>query len=375
MRSSAPYHFGSPVGPEHFADREPELALLAGRMIGGISVIVHAPRRFGKTSLVRRGLLAAEAAGAGVGYANLLRCSTRREAAQTVVRAIFAGPLHRRDLLRRLGGLLERIRVRPTVEVATDGRVQLGFDPALADRDWGGAMGDACRILAEEAGRRPVALALDEFQQVAEIDAGLAGVFKAMLDEAPSVSFVLAGSHLHLMERLTTLPGAPLLGMGELLRLGPIPEPAMTAYLVRQSRRAGRPMDEAAARLVSALAGPVPNDVQRLAQSAFDTADAVIDAGCVERGMELAVSRQSATFAERYERLSGTAQRLLRLLAEGPVARPYARAVMTGLEVANDNAVRKALAALTFAELAVRTGGAWHVADPFLRRWLVSGAD
>lgn len=375
VREITPYHFGSPVEAAHFCDREAELATLEARMTQGINVILHAPRRYGKTSLVRRAARRAEERGVGVGYANLLRCSTRREIAQAVVRATFAGPLHRRDLLRRLGGLLERVRVRPTVAVSGDGRVSLGFDPALADRDWEGTVADCGRLLAEEARRRPVALVLDEFQQVNQVDPGLAGVFKAVLDQASGVCFVLAGSHVHLMERLTTAPGAPLLGMGEVLRLGPIPPAQMAAYLVRQARRAGRPMALATAQRVCALAGPVPNDIQRLAQTAFEVARTHVDDESVSQGLALSVARQAATYAERYERLSGSAQRLLRLVAEGPITHPYAHAVLTAIEVANDNAARKALAALEAQELVVRRDGAVAVADPFWRAWLLGAAD
>lgn len=105
MRYQAPYHFGSPVGPEHFADRGEELALLERHMKGGLNVIVHAPRRYGKTSLVKRAVATSSAQGVAAAYANLLACSTRREVSQAVARAAFAGPLGGRDLARRLGRL------------------------------------------------------------------------------------------------------------------------------------------------------------------------------------------------------------------------------------------------------------------------------
>ncbi len=149
----------------------------------------------------------------------------------------------------------------------------------------------------------------------------------------------------------------------------------MVAYLVRRARRGGRPMAVETAELVCALAGPVPNDVQRLAQCAFEVAGERLDDDAVAEGMTLAVARQAATFAERYERLAGSAQRLLRLMAEGPIARPYAGAVLRAIEVANDNAARKALAGLEASELAVRRDGAWDVADPFWRQWLLGTAD
>ncbi len=371
VRYRTPYHFGSPVGPEHFADRGEELGLLTARMRGGLNVIVHAPRRYGKTSLLKRAVEETASSGVAVGYVNLLRCSTRRELSQAVTRAVFAGPLGGRDLAKRLGRLLDRIRIRPKVELAPDGTFTVGFDPQLAERDWTGALEDVCHLLADEGARRPVALAVDEFQQISEIDRGLAGVFKAILDDAPDVSFVLAGSHVHLMEKLTSQPGAPLLNMGEVMRLEPIPQAEMVAYLIRRARSARRPMTKATAERLCELAGPVPNDIQRLAQEAFDLSGSEgVKAEAVQRALELGAARQATTFSERFERLGGVAQRLLKLLAEEPVAKPYSREVLVRLEAANDNAVRKALGVLRDAELVAYREGSWDVSDPFLRQWL-----
>ncbi|MGH9091018.1 MAG: hypothetical protein ACRDZR_06520, partial [Acidimicrobiales bacterium] len=243
------------------------------------------------------------------------------------------------------------------------------FDPGLAERDWAGAMNDACKLLHEKGGRTATAVILDEFQQVAEIDDGLAGVFKGILDECPGTSWTLAGSHLHMMGRLTTLPGAPLLGMGDVLRLGPVPDEAMRAFLVERALACGKVLPDAAAAAVCELAGPVPNDIQRLAQHAFDVAEDTIDVEAVESGMSVAVSRQEETFAERFEQLAPSQQRLLSLLAGEDLDQPMSRTVATRIEV-TEGAVRKSLRVLDDMELVVRRKGRWEVADPFMRRWL-----
>lgn len=331
---------------------------------------MHAPRRYGKTSLLQRTLEVSASNGVAVGYVNLLRCSNRREVAQALVHAVFSGPLAGRTHVKRLAGLAERIRVRPRLDVRPDGSLSVSFEPQMAERDWSGVLLDAGRLASELAGKRSVGIILDEFQQVAEVDRSLPGVFKALLDENPSVSFVLAGSHTHLMEQLTTRPAAPLLGMGEVLRLGPIPVEEMVEFLARRATYAGKAMEPTVAERICSLAGPVPNDIQRLAQHAYDVAAQRVDDEAVEVGMALAVDRQSTTFAERYERLSPVAQRLLGLMALEPITRPYTRENLDRVEVANDNAVRKALAVLEESELAARRDGVWHVADPFMRRWL-----
>jgi hypothetical protein len=369
-----PYHFGSPVDDRHFTDRVEELAVVTDRMLGSVNVVLHAPRRYGKTSLLKAAQRQVAARGGRTGYAHLLRCTSRRDVVETVVRAVFAGPLGRRASLRRLGGLAKRLRVQPTFTVGPDGSPHLTLEPGLAGTtDWYGLLDDAFGLLDDDGtGSAPVSLVLDEFQQVAAIDPGLADVFKGLSDMHPSVSLVIAGSHVHLMEQLTTEAGAPLLGMGEVIRLGPVPAGPMVAYLEDQATRAGSSMAPGAAARICELAWPVPNDIQHLAQTAFDLASGGIDGAVVDGAFALVVQRQSTTFGERFERLGGTAKRLLRRVAADPVAHPYTRAVLDELEAANANSVRQALDRLAAAELIVRREHGWEVADPFLRRWLLA---
>jgi hypothetical protein len=60
----------------------------------------------------------------------------------------------------------------------------------------------------------------------------------------------------------------------------------------------------------------------------------------------------------------------LKALADSPTAHVYSREFLDRVEVANANAVRKALAALSQAELVERVDGAWRLTNPFLRAWL-----
>ena len=79
--------------------------------------------------------------------------------------------------------------------------------------------------------------------------------------------------------------------------------------------------------------------------------------------MALAVSRESATYAERYERLAPVARRVLRLAAApGGLVQPYGLASLRKVEMATANAVRKALASLEESELVVRRArrGRWR---------------
>lgn len=374
---SPPYRFGAPVAPPWFCDRETELEVLTARIRDAIHVFVLSPRRYGKTSLVRRAVEVVEADGGSGAYANLLLATNEVELATTILQAAVRGALGPAGRARHsLESVLRQLRVTPKVTMAPDGSVSLGLDAAVVGSSWLDVVHDALDILRRTAERRPTALVLDEFQVVAGMGrTGVGGAFKALADEATDLSIVFAGSHLAVMERLTKGSGAPLHGMGERLVLDVVAEEPMVAYLERRARAAGKQLDEATGRLVYRSADAVPNYVQQLALASFEAAGSsdTITADDVAEGFDRVVERQASTYAQQFDDLgrAPAQQRILKALARQATSSVYAKTFLDTVAVANANAVTTALRVLDGKELVVRRGREWAVADPFLRRWLV----
>ncbi len=357
-----------------FCDRKRELDALVRRMLDGQNVILLSPRRYGKTSLLQRSIELVRRRRGRTGYASLIKASNRREVAEVLLGAVLAGPagwLTRRRS--ELGQLLAGLRVQPSITVHPDGAIQVSFGAAPAAPAWEGVLEDSLRILASVAKRSATSLVIDEFQRVAEIDAGLPGVFKAIADELRDVSLVFAGSKLHVMRELSTGPGAPLLGMGERISLDVVPESDMIGFLAGRAAAGGKPMTADVARNIYRRVDAVPNDVQKLAYAAFAAAGGSIDGTAVEAGFDEIIALEVVDYAELLERCSPSQQRLLRVLARQPQTSVYSRDFLHAVDVSNANAVRKALDVLSRREL-VRRGadGAWRVANPFFRAWLAA---
>jgi hypothetical protein len=342
-------------------------------MHNGIHAFVLSPRRYGKTSLMLEALRRFRKGGGRGGYANLLLCTTEAEAAGVVLTSVV------REVLRPVGrtrrsieDVLEHLRVAPQIELSPEGRVTLTLQPAMSGQRWYEVLEDAVGLLERAGERRPAALVLDEFQQVAEIGPkGLGGAFKALADQARGTSLVFSGSRLSVMERLTRGRGAPLLGMGETFNLEVVPEDEMSAHLVARAKRGGKRLTRADARALYRRVDGIPNDVQWLAHAAYEAAAEVIDGGAIDAGLESIVRRQAGFFAERYESLAPSQQRIVRELARSPREKVYAKAFLDAVMVANANAVTTALRTLAEQEIVRREGRQWRLASPFFRAWLL----
>ncbi len=84
------------------------------------------------------------------------------------------------------------------------------------------------------------------------------------------------------------------------------------------------------------------------------------------------VGRQAVVFAERFEALSPSQQRIVRELARGPARQVYGKAFLDAVRVANANAVTTALRALGQREIVQRGADGWRLSSPFFRAWLLA---
>src|SRR5215212_11282788 len=121
MRSGAhanPFRFGALARDDAFTDRAPEIAELVADARNGQDVVIFAPRRFGKTSLVDRVQQRLVRDKVLVGQVNLMKTPTKEKLAEKLAAVVYediAGPLSRaRDFGARI---FRGLRVTPTVTV------------------------------------------------------------------------------------------------------------------------------------------------------------------------------------------------------------------------------------------------------------------
>lgn len=369
-REVNPFHYGTPAEGEHFAGRETELAALSSRLRTGINVVVISPRRYGKTSLLLRAEQELREEAAAIVHTNVLRSRDLATFATQLATQTFRVPGGRWHRARQaVPEFLRRLRTRPAVTFEGE-HPKFSFDARLGARDADELLADVYSLLGDLATSRPAALVLDEFQAIVELGKHLPALLKALADEHPKVSLVLAGSRRHLMEQLVSTPNSALYNMAEPITLGPLSEDVMSAHLHSRATAGGKVMSEQVARLIVELAQPAPNDIQRLAYEAYDLAGEVIDERAARAGLAAAVEHDGPAYAERYEMLSPGQRRVLSALAEEPTERPSGAAFLARTAMANASSVKKALDALRAAELVVAREKALVVADPFFAAWL-----
>jgi len=376
-----PFIHGEPVPPEDragLADREEELDLLVRSMLGGRNVIVIAPRRYGKTSLLKRAVVEVRAKGGRSGWVSLGDCASPRDVAEAILAGVLSGPASWSQrmsaaLRRRVEALGATIRLRPA-SGDTEAEIAVSLRPSAGG--WRETVADVLRTL-RDAGEdaAPVSLVIDEFQTAHELDPALPAVVKRLTDELRGVSLVLSGSRRHLMTQLTSGKAAPLARIGTTIALPKVPREEMVDFLMRRASAGGKMLADGVAEMIHDVAAGVPNEVQQLAWLTFEISPRRIQASAVETARSLLLRQARFEFEAIFAHVSPSARRVLKVLAtEEPITSLASRAMVDRVEVANASGVMKAVRALEREDLIELSPDGWRIANPFFKIWLAEHA-
>jgi AAA+ ATPase superfamily predicted ATPase len=362
-----PFRFGPLALDDAFTDREAEIKSLVADARNGQDVVVFAPRRYGKSSLIWRVAQELIREEVLVAQVDLMRTPTKDQLAAKLARTIHE------DLASRLWNAKERLKVfaglrlRPIVTVdPNDGTVSFSFDARAGDDEIDATLEELLTMLgriAADRGRR-VVLVLDEFQEVVEIDPALIKLMRSVFQEQPDVAHIYLGSKRHMMRRIFSDENEPFWRSAKQTELDVIPPDLFAPYALARFEESGRELDQATCDSALALTGGHPYATQELLYFLWEE-------GNLDRALEATLRSEHSHFSLLWDNVSGAQKRVLQALAEEGPGRPLSSDYQRRHSLPPTPTVQTALAALERRELVRKAGrGEYRIAEPFLTEWI-----
>jgi hypothetical protein len=370
-----PFRFGGLAFDDAFANRKVEVAELTRDIKNGQDVVVFAPRRFGKSSLVWASQRALTADDVLVAQVDLMTTPTKERFAAALAVAIYediASPLGR--VRERATSIFRGLRLQPTMSIDPEtGAIGFSFAAAREPADIDMTIQQLLELpasLGADRGRR-TALVLDEFQEIVEIDPHLPKLIRAVFQQQPEVSHVYLGSKRHVMERIFNDENEPLWRSAKPMELRRIPIEEFAPFLVQRFEGTGRKVEvEAVDRLLELTEGH-PHATQELAYFLWERTPEgeTVTLEGLEVALDALLRAEDARFTLLWEDLATVQRLLVQALATGP-GRPYAKSYRDKHSLPSAASVQAALRALERRELVGGKGSEYRIVEPFLAQWL-----
>jgi hypothetical protein len=372
-----PFLYGALALDEAFTDREDEIAELEADLMNGQDVVLFGPRRYGKSSLLWKVAEAVRSRGVLVGYCDLMTTPTKERLAEKLAATIhddIASPLYRAR--EKALALFRGLRVEPKVTLDPNtGALGFGFDADYAPADVDATIERLLELPGEIARdrKRRVALVLDEFQEITEIDPVYPKLLRAVFQTQPDVAHVYLGSKRELMRRIFNDENEPFWRSAKQMELGLIPVEPFAAHLRERFGATGRRIDDEALAGLLGRTGGHPYATQQLAYFTWEElrARGTARREHVERALQRLLASEHNHFSLLWERASRNERVLLLALAQEP-GRVFSRGYRQAHALPPQTNVQRSVGSLVRRELVAKTsGGLYRIAEPFFAEWIV----
>lgn len=376
-----PFVYGEIVPAAAFADRVVELDRLISDLEAAQKIFLISPRRYGKSSLIRRALATMARRGALTVEVTVASFSSYVAFLEGYSRALLAAEARwdraRSWLTDAIRSAHTEVRYQPDTSLSTpgSGSMSVSFPGVRTERDVARLAQEVFALPGKlaEARKRKVIVALDEFQAIGGFNGGsVEHAMRAAVQQQRDVGYVFAGSEPSLMEQMLT-PKRPFYKAGPVMRLERIPPDEFAAFIEERFRKSGiKPEDGLGAAIVE-VAGNLPYDVQRLAHETWDEVRrgtrrrASLDD--LHQALKRLLVEQQTMFEAIWQRLTLAQRAVLRaVVIDGREL--LSADVRARHRLGGPSSVQTALAALVRDDVISREGDRYIVVDSLLREWV-----
>jgi hypothetical protein len=361
-----PFVYSHPLAPEEIIDRDVETEDLLGNVVGGHFVRLFAPRKYGKTSLLKRALRdGEEREGLIPILVDLYRVSSL---ADVTVRFERAYAKHLKGALRaKVESFLQRTGIGLSLG-AYGISAKLQLEPKADPLPALHALLDLPLRLEESGGYRAF-IALDEFQDIDKV-ADLDGLIRSHIQYQGDVaSYVFSGSEPALMKQLFENKDRPLYGSAVPMRLQRLANADVAVYVAERFRETDRDVGEALNPLLDVAKGHPQRTMllaHRLWREVGKGEAATLDHWRAARAAALA--ELDPEFDAQWRGFDTSEQKTMRAVIAGEGS-PYRADVRRRLELTKDM-VRKAIPRLRATAEIELVDGKPVVVDPLFAEWI-----
>lgn len=393
MAADNPFVYGEIVAAGAFADRDEEYHRLTTDLGAGQKVFLISPRRYGKSSLIRRTLDALARERVLTVSVTVAGSSSYVGFLEAYAQALLAADTPVSRLRQWAGELMRSIRPEITVDASGPGTaaVSLSFPAVRSARDVERLAAEVFALPGRIAAarKRKMAIALDEFQTIASFDPPASSgsprassrgdgfrveeALRAAVQQQRDVGYVFAGSEPSLMERMIS-SRRPFYKAGPVMRLQKIDPDEFAGWLEARFTKTGLRAEAGLGAALVDLADNVPYDVQRLAHETWDDVRA---AGRKTVGLDdlhttlTRMMRQQATiFEEQWQRLTLAQRGVLRALVLEQGHELLSADVRQRHRLAGASSVQSSIAALVREDIVMRDGPRYMLTDSLYREWI-----
>ena len=347
MANNNPFVFGKAAEGAYFTDRAEDAKRLTANLTHGINTILISPRRWGKTSLVKKVINDIDNPEIKTVFLDIFQCKTEYEFYHAFATAVIKSTSSKIE---------EWVELAKTFLANLSPKFSFGPDP-MSDFslsfEWhrkDETENDILQLPEKIAEKKNLQLVicLDEFQQIGDFADSLKfqKKLRSIWQHQQNVTYCLFGSKKHLMENFFNEKNMPFYKFGDLMFLKKIPMREWVSFICDKFSETGKSISQAQAIKICNATENLSSYVQHLAWIVWYLTDDVVTDNNINGAIDDILEQNKVFFQREVEQLSELQMNFLRALADGETSGLSRKEIIKKYRLessANVQAIKKAL--------------------------------
>ncbi|MCD6355467.1 MAG: ATP-binding protein [Prolixibacteraceae bacterium] len=362
MKAVNPFKFGTIVDGAFFTDREKELTIIKESINSENHLILISPRRFGKTSLVKKAIKSEKRKSV---FLDIQLTNSIEDFAAQYLRHIYA--IYPTERIRHF---VKNFRIIPGISLnpATND-IEISFQPNAEEHP---LLEDVFNLLEKLSSPRQKAIVvLDEFQDISRIGKGIDRVLRSIIQNHKNINYIFLGSQESMMQEIFEKKKSPFYHFGQLLYLSKIEQNHFKDFITRRFKNVCAKPENIAGEILEFTKGH-PYYTQQLAYNVWNLLFREHDLITV---VKEAIDETILIHDFDYERLwltfnSTDKKTLIGLISKKSLLLSAESATMMNIRASST--IFSSLKRLMRNGYIMKIDNKYEIDDPFFREWIIN---
>ncbi|MBU0559620.1 MAG: ATP-binding protein [Bacteroidetes bacterium] len=368
-----PFKYGQIVSGEYFYDREDELSRLKSTLIGGNNLVLYAPRRYGKSSLVNKVLTELKNEGFVTVYIDFMSIYSRELFIKNYSKAIAENeqnPIEK--TAKKISKLIRGII--PTISFNSQGNPEFSFS-WIDGAEKVETLEDLINLPEKFASsKKRWIISFDEFQEITKLNGeSFEKILRSLIQHHKNVSYLFLGSRTHLLKDMFSNKNRAFYNSAMLMNLDTIDEKYSIKFLRKQFSKDKIKISTEVAEYLIEKSNAIPYYIQFIAAEIWQQVinkKEEIDKNHIDEAIKTIIELKSDYYWELTSKQTNYRKKVIRALCNSP-NRIFSREITEKFNLGANSTTQKAINSFIEDGIIEQFNNKYEFSDPIYKLFLL----
>lgn len=364
-----PFYFGNEVHNEDFCNRISELSELKNDANNGINILLYAPRRFGKTSLLKKLQESIKKdTNTKVIFFDWMSISSVDEFLDKYFHAIASSLESTSDKVMKL--FKEILQIRPSITMKISNSNDINYGISFTKKELDASFEDIINLpfqYAQKSGKK-VVVVFDEFQEAEQF--GIEKKLRSLIQtHGGDVSYIFSGSKKSILNAMFSDKNRAFYKSVKRLIIKEISLKEWETFAQKKFTKTDKEISTKHIKTIFDITNGFPYYMQQLLYHVWEECEQSVDEQMIQKALNLMLEREYDLYAYIYSSLTPNQKITLKYITLFDGKSLYSNENLSETSL-SASTLKSTLESLLKKDICDRVDDRYYLVDPFMKYWL-----